>query len=97
MPTAELAIPAAHPAYAGHFPGHPVLPGVVLLDYARRAIETACGRRCTGIAQAKFTSPSGPDDRLSLDFTPAGDAVRFDIRSGERRIASGRFTLAAAA
>lgn len=97
MPITELAIPAEHPAYAGHFPGRPVLPGVLLLEHAQRAIEAACGRRCNGIAQAKFTSPAGPADVLSLDFTPVGDAVRFEIRSGERRIASGRFTLEAQA
>lgn len=85
-----------HPAYAGHFPGRPILPGVVLLDRAQKAVEQACGITVCGIAMAKFLSPALPGDALQLDFEPGESAVRFEIRSGDRRIASGRFTVAKA-
>ncbi len=96
MTTLELPIAADHPAYAGHFPGHPILPGVVLLDLAQRRLERACGVTVTGLAQAKFLSPCGPGDTLQLDYEHTGAALRFEIRCGERRVASGRFTLDAA-
>lgn len=95
MPSLELPLAANHPALAGHFPGRPIHPGVVLLDLAQLAIEAASGRRCETLAMAKFTSPAGPSDVLTLDYSLADDAARFEIRCGERRIASGRFTLGA--
>ncbi len=92
MATLPLPVAAEHPAYAGHFPGHPILPGVVLLDQAQRAVEQACGVVVSGVAMAKFLSPALPGEALALDYEPGASAVRFEIRCGERRIASGRFT-----
>lgn len=94
----SLPLPVAidHPAYAGHFPGRPILPGVVLLDQAQRRLEQACGITIAGIAMAKFLSPCLPGDVLQLDYEPSATALRFEIRCGERRIASGRFNLATA-
>ena len=96
MATLPLPVAMDHPAYAGHFPGRPILPGVVLLDQAQRAVEQACGIRVCGIAMAKFLSPALPGDALVLDYEPGASAVRFEIRCGERRIASGRFTVSVA-
>jgi len=42
--TTILHVPAQHPAFAGHFPGAPLLPGVVLLDGILEAVEAATGR-----------------------------------------------------
>lgn len=98
----ELSIATDHPAYAGHFPGQPILPGVVLLDAALHALAavqgtaTACGQ----IRSAKFLSPVVPGEPLTLHYSasPAG-GFRFDIRSQARTVASGvvEFTEAAPA
>jgi len=89
-----LAIPADHPAYAGHFPGHPILPGVVLLDAALHALAVAHGMAAEqGLAQlksAKFHSPVTPGEALTLHYSVSPNAsFRFEIRSGERSVASG--------
>ena len=88
-------VPVDHPAFAGHFPGTPILPGVVLLDTALSSIAAATGLAldlCT-IASVKFLSPAGPGDEVIIryDVTASG-AIRFDIvdaANAMRKIASG--------
>lgn len=88
-------VPLDHPAFAGHFPGTPILPGVVLLDIALQAIAKTNGirlDRCE-ITLAKFLSPAGPGDMLAIQHeTTASGAIRFDILCGMRKIASGAVT-----
>lgn len=94
MHTLPLPIEHDHPAYAGHFPGRPILPGVVLLDRAQRALEAACQCHITGLAQAKFLSPVTPGEMLELDYEAGTTGLRFEIRCGTRRVASGRYSVA---
>ena len=86
-----LAIAADHPAFAGHFPGQPIVPGVVLLDLALHAIGGALATDLSScrISAVKFLSPLGPGEPATVAFE-LGDsgALRFDIVSGERRIAT---------
>ena len=91
-----LTIPVDHPAFAGHFPGRPIVPGVVLLDHAQHAIEVATGLQLVGVAAAKFLSPVGPGEALSVAFEQVEAGVRFQISAADRQVANGRFTLAAA-
>jgi 3-hydroxymyristoyl/3-hydroxydecanoyl-(acyl carrier protein) dehydratase len=93
---APLAIAADHPAFAGHFPGQPIVPGVVLLDEALHAIGMAAGVQLSAcrINAVKFLSPARPHDPLDVRYeATAGGAIQFEIRSGERRIASGSLRL----
>jgi 3-hydroxyacyl-[acyl-carrier-protein] dehydratase len=89
-----LAIPADHPAYAGHFPGNPVLPGVVLLDAAVEAIAAmdshAGGAGPCEIVSAKFHEVVRPGEALSIEHERLpNDTVRFTILSARHCVASG--------
>lgn len=91
-PAMRFIIPPDHRALPGHFPGHPIVPGVVLLDHALHTIGAALGRPLDAckINSAKFLSPAAPGEWLDLAFeTTASNAVRFTIRAGEREVASG--------
>ena len=85
-------VPPDHPAFAGHFPGAPILPGVVLLDVALHAVAAATGIALDlcEISSVKFLSPASPGDELLIQHSVlASGTVRFDIVAGMRKIASG--------
>lgn len=95
MSTARWVVPADHPAFAGHFPGRPIVPGVVLLDRIVQLVAADCGQRVAAIGSAKFLSPVGPGASLDLSWsTGAGRSIRFDIASDGTAVASGTLTLA---
>jgi 3-hydroxyacyl-[acyl-carrier-protein] dehydratase len=92
MIVTALSIAADHPAYAGHFPGTPLLPGVVLLDATIDALEKA-GKGPAGdweISSAKFQSAVRPGEALTLhhESLPNG-SIRFAIRAADRAVANG--------
>jgi len=85
-------VPLDHPAFAGHFPGTPILPGVVLLDVALQIIANTSGIALDlcEISSVKFLSPAGPGDELVIQHTlSASGTIRFDILADTRKIASG--------
>lgn len=85
-------VPADHPAFAGHFPGNPILPGVVLLDMALQAIAVSAGTRLDTceIGAVKFLHPTHPGDQLEIRHQfSVGGAIHFDIAAGSRKISSG--------
>jgi 3-hydroxymyristoyl/3-hydroxydecanoyl-(acyl carrier protein) dehydratase len=85
-------VPLDHPAFAGHFPGKPIIPGVLLLDRALNAIAAQTGMpldQCE-VRSVKFLSPARPGDELTVRFDIAASGViRFEIVSGQRKYASG--------
>ena len=95
-----LEIPADHAAFAGHFPGNPIVPGVVLLDETLHSIASAYGvppAKCT-IFAAKFLSAAHPGELLQLAFeTGNNERLPFTIRAPDRVVASGILTLPATA
>lgn len=83
-------IPADHPAFAGHFPGIPIVPGVLLLDEVIHTIAEATGQSYWQIASVKFLSPLGPGVSVLIEHEmQANGAIRFEIQEGGRRIVTG--------
>jgi len=84
---ARLVFPAAHPAFAGHFPGAPVVPGALLLAAALDALGEAGGG--LEIAQAKFLQTVGPDTAVEVSCQAStSGALRLELRAGGRLVAS---------
>lgn len=75
----RLRISAQHPSLPGHFPGHPVVPGVVLLDRVAAALERAgagCFRRINAV---KFMAPLLAEQEVALSASIDQARVRFRI------------------
>ena len=90
-----LTISAQHPAFTGHFPGAPILPGAVLLDETLRALQLESGSRGEWqIGSAKFVRPVRPGEPLTLEWErlPSG-SLRFAIRGAGGLVASGILVL----
>ncbi len=87
-----LELAADHPAYAGHFPGQPVLPGVVLLAESLAALEELELGDVTWwtLASVKFVSPVLPGTSLRLHYRRLDSgSVRFEIFASAAVVATG--------
>jgi acyl-coenzyme A synthetase/AMP-(fatty) acid ligase len=87
--TARAQFAPDHPSLAGHFPGQPIVPGVLLLDSVEQMLHGA-GLRVVACAQAKFLAPVRPGQALSIRIDIDGQArARFEIMAAERTVATG--------
>lgn len=88
----EQTIPVQHPALEGHFPGNPVVPGVVILQQVVEAAENE-GYNITGIASAKFLAPLLPEQPFSINFMPGRVGLSFEVNVAGNAIAQGSLSL----
>jgi len=95
----ELFVAPELAHFAGHFPGQPILPGVVEVDWALRLardhLPLAGG--FSRLENVKFLGLVLPGARLALTlkWDAANGRLDFTYARGERRYASGRVVLAA--
>jgi 3-hydroxymyristoyl/3-hydroxydecanoyl-(acyl carrier protein) dehydratase len=91
----DLRVPADLEYFAGHFPGAPVLPGVVQLDWSVRLgrERLALAARFRAVEQLKFLVPIGPEARITLVLGVSRGGERLDFRyvAGETKHSSGAF------
>jgi 3-hydroxyacyl-[acyl-carrier-protein] dehydratase len=93
--TERFTVPPDHLSLPGHFPGRPVVPGVVLLDIVFALAGVA---RATKLFRAKFAAPVVPGEEVEVAFGERGGGNRlgFTCRCRGAVVLIGEFEAAAA-
>lgn len=90
--TAELDVDPNFPLFKGHFPGHPILPGVIIMEALAQAacccILTADDKEgslgyLVGIDKAKFRHTVLPGDTVTLKATITKNSSRMCVAEVE--------------
>ena len=88
-------IAADHPAFEGHFPGRPLLPGVALLSLvmetlagAPQPLRAKVGETPT-IDNVKFLLPVAPGSRVQVALRDHTRGVAFEVSVGAAAVARG--------
>lgn len=74
----SLCVAADHPSLAGHFPGAPLVPAVLLLEAVGEAIREG-GGVMRGVETAKFRRPVRPGETVSIALRPTPDPTRISF------------------
>ncbi len=84
-----------HPALAGHFPGNPIVPGVLILDEVLQAAEQWRGKlRLQRVVSVKFASPLKPGSTFSIKLREEDHShIVFECRLDGMTLASGRLAV----
>ena len=90
-PVRSFQVPADHPAIEGHFPGRPIVPGVILLDEALAAITAEAGLTPPlRLTRVKFMAPVLPGQTVDVLLDDSRDGrIAFACEAGSRRVLVG--------
>lgn len=80
-PEQSFTIPSDHPSLAGHFPGNPIVPGVLILDESLRIIGI---ERPVSLLNAKFQSVLRPGELCKVDVKEGARGITATCRAGKR-------------
>jgi 3-hydroxyacyl-[acyl-carrier-protein] dehydratase len=87
-------IGADHPSLPGHFPGAPIVPGVVILDEVLAALtKWHENSHVTGVSAVKFLAPLKPEQPFTVCLVAndhAEDQVAFRCQVENQVIVEGR-------
>ena len=92
--TETLQVDAAHPSLPGHFPGQPVVPGVLLLDRVAALLQRESAGVLARIDQVKFLAPLLPGECAELRVALDGHRVTFRASRGGDLLMTGSGALA---
>jgi 3-hydroxyacyl-[acyl-carrier-protein] dehydratase len=93
----DFRVPTSHPALPGHFPGRPIVPGVLLLDHVIETLRQGTGARVDIVREVKFRSALQPEEEAHVLYELKGRHALFHVSVQRDRevvtVATGDFLL----
>lgn len=96
MKQIEFSISERHLALAGHFPGSPVVPAVVLLNETLSGVTDVYPNvRIKGFKRVKFLKAVLPGEMIQVRLKPTETGIDFQAYKDEKRVFGGELILEA--
>ena len=87
----NIVAPPDHPCYVDHFPGDPIVPGALLIQWIISAIEENNGAvSVVAVSSIKFMRPVYPGDHCLLSIVKATSATSIELKKGEVTVLKGK-------
>ena len=83
----DFHVAADHASLPGHFPGNPVVPGVLLLDGVMHGLQQATGLRLSHLRQVKFISALLPEEHAQAICEVDGTRASFRVTAQRHGVA----------
>lgn len=88
----ELIVPQHHPSFADHFPGKPIAPGALILQWLCQRVQGHYpGRRVSLVKSMKFLGTLAPGDHCCLSLAVGARAGQLNLKllRGEDTVCQG--------
>ncbi len=91
LPATNLRVPASHPSLPGHFPGNPIVPGVLVLSLTIDALKKEFGPfRVAAISKVRFLETLLAEQVFTVEGEKRGTgSLHFRCLRGGDLIANG--------
>jgi len=93
----RYSIPDTHPCFAGHFSGNPIVPGVIILNYAQQQLLNSLPEcHIKSLPQAKFLQTLKPNESFTISLQQHSTSnIKFTCTKDEQLLATGSFIIEA--
>ncbi len=88
--------PAQHPCYEHHFPGEPIVPAALLMNWVIEQVESLCeGITVAEVKSMKFLAVLRPGDECRLNLTRVVEkkSIKLDVSGPEGLLCKGVFSI----